>query len=89
MSKGSRYNTSGLGEDTYEPGSRGRVLKNKLGITRKRNMDEVETREQFRALNIFVETYDSEHRFIARDIYVICIESGWAMFMSGQGNTAR
>lgn len=68
MSKGSRYDTSGLIEDMYEPGSRRRVLKNKLGITLKRVLDEVEAREQLRALHEFLDIYDREHRFLASDI---------------------
>lgn len=38
MKKSKRYDTSHLIEDQFEPGSRGRVLKNKLGITSKREM---------------------------------------------------
>ena len=68
MANKTRYDTNGLEEGSFEPGSHGRVLKNKLGITRKRDMDEVETREHFRALNIFLETYDNKHRFTAKDI---------------------
>lgn len=68
MKKGGRYKTSGLVEDTFEPGSRGRVLKNKLGVTGKRAMDEIEAREQLRALNEFLEMYDRDHRFTTGDI---------------------
>lgn len=68
MKKGGRYKTSGLIEDSFQPGSRGRVLLNKLGITGKRAMDELEAREQLRALNGFLEIYDREHRFTAADI---------------------
>ena len=68
MKKNGRYKASGLTEDRYEPGSRGRVLQNKLGITGKRAMDEIETREQLRALNEFLELYDRDHRFTAGDI---------------------
>ena len=68
MRKGGRYNTSGLVEDRFEPGSRGRVLQNKQGITGKRAMDELEAREQLRALNTFLDLYDREHRFTAADI---------------------
>ncbi|MBN2319005.1 MAG: Fic family protein [Acidobacteria bacterium] len=39
MTKPSRYDVSGLIEAQYQPGSRGRVLRNILGITRKREMD--------------------------------------------------
>jgi cell filamentation protein len=68
MKKGGRYRTNGLAEDSFEPGSRGRVLKNKLGITGKRAMDEIEAREQFRALNEFLVMYERGHRFTAKDI---------------------
>lgn len=68
MKKGGRYNTSGLIEDRFQPGSHSRVLLNKLGITSKRAMDELEAREHFRALNIFLEMYDREHCFTAADI---------------------
>jgi len=68
MKKGGRYSTSGLVEDRFQPGSRGRVLLNKLGITSKRAMDEVETREHLRAVNTFLELFDREHRFTAADL---------------------
>ena len=45
MKKPGRYKTSGLAEDSYESGSRGRVLQNKLGITGMRAMDEIEAQE--------------------------------------------
>jgi cell filamentation protein len=50
MKKTDRYDTAGLIEDTYEPGSHGRVLKNLLGIKRKRQMDGIEAQAQSRAL---------------------------------------
>jgi len=68
MKKGGRYNTTGLVEDRFESGSRGRVLQNKQRITGKRAMDELEAREQFRALNTFLDLYDRDHRFTAADI---------------------
>ena len=37
-----RYSTAHLLESQYEPGSHGRVLKNLLHITRKREMDVIE-----------------------------------------------
>jgi cell filamentation protein len=46
MTETGRYDVSGYIEAQYQPGSRGRVLRNLLGITRKREMDEVEAREQ-------------------------------------------
>ncbi|MCR4319949.1 MAG: hypothetical protein NUV74_06390 [Candidatus Brocadiaceae bacterium] len=39
MKKSKRYDTSHLIEDQPEPGSRGRVLKNNLSVTSKREMD--------------------------------------------------
>ncbi len=68
MKKGLRYKTTGLIEDTFEPGSRGRVLKNSLGITGKRKMDAIEAHEQLRALEEFLSIYDRNHRFTAADI---------------------
>ena len=68
MKKGGRYKTSGLVEDSFEPGSRGRVLQNKLGITGKRAMDEIEAREHLRALNECLVMYERGHRFTANDI---------------------
>ena len=41
MKKGTRYNITILIEAQFEPGSRGRVLKNLLGIKSKRKMDQV------------------------------------------------
>ncbi|MGD0266399.1 MAG: Fic family protein [Candidatus Methylomirabilota bacterium] len=68
MARGDRYNASGLEEYLFEPGSRGRVLKNLLGIKRKREMDQMEGREQVRALEELTAFYDKDHRFAAADI---------------------
>ena len=68
MKQKDRYDTSELLEGQYEPGSRGRVLKNRQGVARRRAMDEIEAREQLRALNEFVGIYEREHRFSAIDI---------------------
>lgn len=45
-----RYDVSDLIEAQYQPGSRGRVLRNLLDITSKRMMDEIEASEQKRAV---------------------------------------
>ena len=66
--KKSRYNTSNMIDAQIEPGSGGRVLKNLLGIKRKREMDQVEGREQRRALDELIRIYDRDHRFTAADI---------------------
>ena len=68
MKEKSRYDTSGLIDAQSEPGSGGRVLKNLLGIKRKREMDQVEGREQRRALGELIRVYDRDHRFTAADI---------------------
>ena len=68
MKKSSRYLTSHLIEDQFEPGSRGRVLKNKLGITSTREMAKREKEAQLRALEKLVDFYQSDHRFTAGDI---------------------
>ncbi len=64
MKKAGRYDVSHLLEAQFEPGSRGRVLNNKLGIKRKRVMRD----EQFRAIETLTSMYDSTHRFTAKDI---------------------
>lgn len=68
LKKGKRYDTSGLVEAQFEPGSRGRVLKNLLGIKSKREMDQVEQREQVRALEELIRIYDRDYRFTAADV---------------------
>jgi cell filamentation protein len=62
------YDTTGLIEAQFEPGSRGRVLKNLRGITRKREMDRIEGEEQLRALRKLIAVYGRNHRFTAADI---------------------
>lgn len=68
MVKSNRYDVSGLIEAQYEPGSRGRVLRNLIGISSKRLMDETEAREQKRALKDILSLYSLRHRFKAADI---------------------
>jgi cell filamentation protein len=68
MRRKDRYDTADLDESQFEPGSRRRVLKNLLGITSKREMDQLEGREQVRALEEFSAFYDTDHRFMADDI---------------------
>jgi cell filamentation protein len=62
------YDVSGLVEAQFEPGSRRRVLKNLLGIRRKREMDRLEGIEQLRALRELIKIYGKNHRFTATDI---------------------
>ncbi|MDP2601356.1 MAG: Fic family protein [Deltaproteobacteria bacterium] len=63
-----RYQTTHLPEAQFESGSRGRVLKNLLGIKRKREMDDVEARQQLRALRELIVVYDETHMFTAADV---------------------
>jgi len=69
--KSGRYDATRLPEGQFEPGSHGRVLKNLLGIKRKREIDEVEAREQLRALRQLIRIYDEAHVFTAGDIQKI------------------
>jgi hypothetical protein len=55
-----RYDVSELVEAQFEPGSRRRVLKNLLGIKRKREMDRLEGLEQLRALSELIKIYSCE-----------------------------
>ena len=71
IKKGGRYVATHLTEAQFEPGSRGKVLKNLLGIRRKREMDEVEAREQLRALRELIAIYDDAHVFTAADVHKI------------------
>jgi cell filamentation protein len=71
MKKHGRYDVSHLAESQFEPGSRGRVLRNKIGIIRKREMEEIETQ----ALQVVIDTlfgkYDADYRFKESDIKAI------------------
>ncbi len=66
-----KYDTSDLIEAQFEPGSRGRVLRNLLGIKSKREMDRIEAEEQLRALKELVLIFGKSRRFTARDICTI------------------
>jgi len=68
MKKGGHYDASGLIEAQFEPGSRGRALRNLLGIKSKREMDQIEAQEQLRTLEELVRIYDQTHCFTAADV---------------------
>ncbi|MEW6416591.1 MAG: Fic family protein [Nitrospirota bacterium] len=68
MKKSGRYDISALPEAQFEPGSRGRVLKNLLGIKRKIDMDEAESKALKIALDKLLGTYSKNHRFKEADI---------------------
>jgi cell filamentation protein len=62
-----RYEARGL-EAEYEPGSRGRVLRNKLGIVRLREMQRAESEALLAAQEWALTRFSAEHRFTAADI---------------------
>lgn len=66
--KGDKYDVSGYPEAQFQPGSRGKVLKNLRGIVRLRDMEALETSEHARVLGECIETIDSSKRFTAADI---------------------
>jgi cell filamentation protein len=66
--RGERYDETGFIEGQHEPGSRRRVLRNLLGIKKKREMERAESREQVRAIEELIDIYDSDHRFTADDV---------------------
>jgi len=66
--KGDKYDVSGYPEAQFQPGSRGKVLKNLRGITRLREMEALETAEHERILQECIETMNAEKRFTATDI---------------------
>lgn len=68
MKKHSRYDTSALTEAQFEPGSRKRVLRNLLGVKKKREMDRLESKAQIRAMEKLITIYDRAHRFTASDV---------------------
>jgi cell filamentation protein len=63
-----RYDVSALPETQFESGSNGQVLKNRLGLTSKQDMDSAEARALEQAMDVLVRTYDETHRFTAADL---------------------
>ena len=68
MKETGRYDVSSLIEAQFEPGSRRRVLRNLLGITRVREMNSVEAVALQSAMDHFYRRFDEGHRFTAQDI---------------------
>jgi len=68
MNPTDRYDTSGLLEDQYQPGSDGKVLKNFLNITSREEMETVETAELWRAQKALLEEVEQDQSFTANDI---------------------
>lgn len=63
----SKYKAAGV-EAEFEPGSRGRVLRNLLGITRVRDMQAAESEALEIAQEAAIDRFDSHHCFTAEDI---------------------
>ncbi|MEI7870204.1 MAG: Fic family protein [Candidatus Methylumidiphilus sp.] len=63
----SRYDARGI-ETEFEPGSRGRVLRNQLGVQRSRDMDQAESEALLTVQDWAVAHFDAGHRFTAEDI---------------------
>ena len=68
MTPDDRYDVSDLPEAQFEPVSDGQVLKNRLGIISKQEMDAIEARALGRAMDVLIRTYGESHRFTAADI---------------------
>ena len=63
-----RYDTSGLVEAQFEPGSHDQELKNLLSIKTVEEMDQAEALALEDAQDTFIKTYGKDHRFTAKDI---------------------
>lgn len=67
MNQRDRYQASGA-QAEFEPGSRGRVLRNRLGIRRVRDMNEAESQALLIAQDAALDRYGPDHRFTANDV---------------------
>jgi cell filamentation protein len=63
----SRYKASGI-QSEFEPGSKGRVLRNLLGISRLRDMQQAESQALQLAQRQAIESFSATHRFTAKDV---------------------
>jgi cell filamentation protein len=66
-----RYSTENLTEAQFQSGSNRRVLKNLLGIKRKREMDTLEAVKLSEATDWAIRNYSVDYRFTAQDINVL------------------
>lgn len=81
-----RYDIDHLAEAQFEPGSRGRVLRNLLGIRGKRQMDALEAVCLEAATDWAIRHVAADQRFTAADI---CLwhRNGWASCIGGRAST--
>lgn len=63
-----RYSTQGIKENAAQPGSRDRVLANKLGIVRVREMQQAESEALLSLMDALVDEVSDRHRFTSKDI---------------------
>lgn len=68
MKNGKRYDTNGLLEAQFEPGSDNKVLRNLLGGTDSEEMARIETRELVRVTEKFLDEVETDQSFTADDI---------------------
>lgn len=68
---GNRYDISGLVEAQFEPGSRRRVLRNLLGVKRKRELDSIEAARLADVTDWAIRHFEVDHRFTAEDICLL------------------
>ena len=66
-----RYDVSRLNEAQFEPGSRGRVLKNLLGVYHVRGMNMIEAEKLAEATDWAIRHYSAEQQFTASDIRLL------------------
>ncbi len=69
MISSGRYDTSGYPEDQYEPGSDGTVLKNRLRITSREEMEIAETEYLWKAQEHLLDVIEEDQQFTAHDIF--------------------
>ena len=66
--KSKRYDTSGMLEAQFEPGSNDKVLKNLLKIKTVEEMDQAEALALKDAQDTLIKSYGGDHQFTAKDI---------------------
>lgn len=66
MTEISRYRVSAGDAGEYQPGSRGRVLRNLRGVTRKREMDQLEAESLSKSQNASFDAITTRSRFTAK-----------------------
>lgn len=68
MTTDDRYDVSDLPEAQFEPGSSNQVLRNRLGITSKQRMNEIEAQALGKTLDVLVRQFNETHRFTSADL---------------------